>query len=64
MIWGPHAKIRMGPLYICLEVPFFVVMLAAAQWCPIARVQCFYIFHVHAIIHLADTFILSVEETE
>ncbi len=41
MIWGPQANIGMGPytfahIYqINLEDIFFVVMLAAAQWCPI-----------------------------
>ncbi len=39
--WGPKANIEMGPYtfaHIYLNQPwvsFFVVMLAAAQWCPI-----------------------------
>ncbi len=41
MNWGLQANIGMGHInlhtcsYINLEVPFFVVELAAAQWCPI-----------------------------
>ncbi len=39
--WGPQANIGTGPYifaHIYLDQPcgsFFVVMLAAAQWCPI-----------------------------
>ncbi len=42
--WGPQAKIGMGPYtfaHIYLDQPWgsfsFVVMLAAAQWCPIVE---------------------------
>ncbi len=41
MNWGPQANIGTGPYifaHIYLDQPcgsFFVVMLAAAQWCPI-----------------------------
>ncbi len=50
--WGPQANIGMGPykfahIYqIKLEVPFLVVMLAAAQWCPIvvSNVSTFFMY--------------------
>ncbi len=54
--WGPQAKIGMGPYtfaHIYLDQPwgsFFVVMLAAAQWCPI--------FDVHVIMGLFNLHLL------
>ncbi len=62
--WGPQANIGMGPYtfaHIFLDQPwvflfrFFVVMLAAAQWCPVVvlNISIFYfsiIFHVRVIM--------------
>ncbi len=50
--WGPQANIGMGPYtfaHIYLDQPwgfFFVVMLAAAQWCPIveSNVSTFFMY--------------------
>ncbi len=72
--WGCRANIGMGPYTFALiyqDQPwgsFFVVMLAAAQWCPIvvSNVSTFsctcyngILSFTFTFIHLADTFILS-----
>ncbi len=73
-LWAP-GKYRNGGLYICthlsrstLRFLFLVVMLAAAQWCPIAvsNVSTFFMYMYNGIlsftftfIHLADNFIIS-----
>ncbi len=61
MNWGPQANIG-----ICTYLPtlrfLFVVMLAAAQWCP-SCVQCFYIFHVHVLMGFFDFTFIHLEDT-
>ncbi len=51
VIWGPQANIEMGPykfahIYRSILRFLFVVMLAAAQWCPIveSNVSTFFMY--------------------
>ncbi len=60
---GPSGKYRNRALYICTHLPrltlrfLLVVMLAAAQWCPIVVSNVSTFFHVHVIMGLLHLFI-------